>query len=376
MYLEKLSLQNFRNYTSLNIKLNPHVNIIYGNNAQGKTNLLESIYVLGLTKSHLFQLDNHLITSGKEFYKIKGIIKKDNIKTQYEIFGNINSKILKIDGQEIKKVTDYINNSLNIIIFYPEDLEIIKGSPNLRRNFLNLELSQLSNNYLKILNEFNKLLKIRNEYLKKMAKNINIDRTYFSIITNYFVDKSLIIYKMRKKFVEKLNENCGKIFEEITKLPNFHIDYITNYIDDNIEKDGFLKKLTDNLEKEIKFGSTLYGPHRDELEFFLGEKSLKIYGSQGQKRMAVLATKLSEIPIFQNFKGTNPILLLDDVFSELDDIKKNNIIKYLSEDIQVIITTTDLKKINKKKFASVNIFKIKNGEVIKTEEVEYERKSL
>ena len=376
MYLEKLSLQNFRNYTSLNIKLNPHVNIIYGNNAQGKTNLLESIYVLGLTKSHLFQLDNHLITSGKEFYKIKGIIKKDNIKTQYEIFGNINSKILKIDGQEIKKVTDYINNSLNIIIFYPEDLEIIKGSPNLRRNFLNLELSQLSNNYLKILNEFNKLLKIRNEYLKKMAKNINIDRTYFSIITNYFVDKSLIIYKMRKKFVEKLNENCGKIFEEITKLPNFHIDYITNYIDDNIEKDSFLKKLTDNLEKEIKFGSTLYGPHRDELEFFLGEKSLKIYGSQGQKRMAVLATKLSEIPIFQNFKGTNPILLLDDVFSELDDIKKNNIIKYLSEDIQVIITTTDLKKINKKKFASVNIFKIKNGEVIKTEEVEYERKSL
>ena len=376
MYLEKLSLKNFRNYTSLNIKLNPHVNIIYGNNAQGKTNLLESIYVLGLTKSHLFQLDNHLITSGKEFYKIKGIIKKDNIKTQYEIFGNINSKILKIDGQEIKKVTDYINNSLNIIIFYPEDLEIIKGSPNLRRNFLNLELSQLSNNYLKILNEFNKLLKIRNEYLKKMAKNINIDRTYFSIITNYFVDKSLIIYKMRKKFVEKLNENCGKIFEEITKLPNFHIDYITNYIDDNIEKDSFLKKLTDNLEKEIKFGSTLYGPHRDELEFFLGEKSLKIYGSQGQKRMAVLATKLSEIPIFQNFKGTNPILLLDDVFSELDDIKKNNIIKYLSEDIQVIITTTDLKKINKKKFASVNIFKIKNGEVIKTEEVEYERKSL
>ncbi len=376
MYLEKLSLQNFRNYTSLNIKLNPHVNIIYGNNAQGKTNLLESIYVLGLTKSHLFQLDNHLITSGKEFYKIKGIIKKDNIKTQYEILGNINSKILKIDGQKIKKVTDYINNSLNIIIFYPEDLEIIKGSPNLRRNFLNLELSQLSNNYLKILNEFNKLLKIRNEYLKKMAKNINIDRTYFSIITNYFVDKSLIIYKMRKKFVEKLNENCGKIFEEITKLPNFHIDYITNYIDDNVEKDSFLKKLTDNLEKEIKFGSTLYGPHRDELEFFLGEKSLKIYGSQGQKRMAVLATKLSEIPIFQNFKGTNPILLLDDVFSELDDIKKNNIIKYLSEDIQVIITTTDLKKINKKKFASVNIFKIKNGEVIKTEEVEYERKSL
>ena len=123
----------------------------------------------------------------------------------------MNKKILKIDGQEIKKISDYINNSLNIIIFYPEDLEIIKGSPNIRRNFLNLELSQLSNNYLKILNEFNKLLKIRNEYLKKMSKNQSYDKTYFNIITNYFVDKSLIIYKMRKKFVEKLNENCGKI---------------------------------------------------------------------------------------------------------------------------------------------------------------------
>ena len=152
MYLEKLLLQNFRNYSSLNIKLNPHVNIIYGNNAQGKTNLLESIYVLGLTKSHLLQLDSHLITTCKEFYKIKGIVKKNKIKTTYEVNCNLNKKILKIDGQEIKKISDYINNSLNIIIFYPEDLEIIKGSPNIRRNFLNLELSQLSNNYLKILN--------------------------------------------------------------------------------------------------------------------------------------------------------------------------------------------------------------------------------
>ena len=379
MYLEKLLLQNFRNYSSLNIKLNPHVNIIYGNNAQGKTNLLESIYVLGLTKSHLLQLDNHLITTGKEFYKIKGIVKKNKIKTTYEVNCNLNKKILKIDGQEIKKISDYINNSLNIIIFYPEDLEIIKGSPNIRRNFLNLELSQLSNNYLKILNEFNKLLKIRNEYLKKMSKNQSYDKTYFNIITNYFVDKSLIIYKMRKKFVEKLNENCGKIFFEITKLSDFHIEYINNFINENSEnqKKEMLEKLDKNIEKEIKFGSTLYGPHRDELEFFLGENSLKIYGSQGQKRMAVLSTKLAEIDIFKKFKNTNPILLLDDVFSELDDIKKNNIIKYLADDIQVIITTTDLKKINKKKFNSVNIFKIKNGEVIKTEEVEKdERKSL
>ncbi len=379
MYLERLELQNFRNYDYLNIKLNSHVNIIYGNNAQGKTNLLESIYVLGLTRSHLLHLDNNLIKIGTNFCKIKGSIKKNKITTKYEIDYNLDKKTLKIDKQEIKKISDYINNSLNIIIFYPEDLEIIKGSPNNRRNFLNIELSQLSNNYLKILNEFNKLLKIRNEYLKKMSKNQEYNKTYFEIITNYFVDKSLLIYKMRKKFVDKLNENCEKIFYEITKLSGFKIQYINNFSDENIidKKQFMLDKFTKNINKEIKFGSTLYGPHRDELEFFLNDKNIKLYGSQGQKRMAVLSMKLAEIPLFEQFKNSKPILLLDDVFSELDDTKKNNIIKYLADDIQVIITTTEIKKINKKKFSSVNIFKIKEGKIIKTEEVEgNERKSL
>ncbi len=372
MYLEKLELQNFRNYERLKINLNSHINIIYGNNAQGKTNLLESIYVLGITKSHLLQLDNNLIKIGKNCCKIKGIVRKNKIQSKLELEYLSDKKILKIDNQEIKKVNEYINNSLNIIIFYPEDLEIIKGSPNNRRNFLNLELSQLSNNYLTILMEFNKLLKIRNEYLKKFNKGQKLDITYFKIITNYFVDKSYLIYKMRKKFIDKLNENCEKIFYEITKLNNFNIKYVTNYTDGNFDdiKKNLLEKLERNLNKEIKFGSTLYGPHRDEIEFFINDKNIKLFGSQGQKRMAILAIKLSEIPIFKQFKNTNPILLLDDVFSELDDIKKNNVIKYLADDIQVIITTTEIKKINKKKFSSVSIFKIKNGEIIRTEEVE------
>lgn len=377
MYLQELQLKNFRNYDSLKIKLNPHINIIYGNNAQGKTNLLESIYVLGLTKSHLLALDNSLIKNGEKFCNIKGTVRKNSIKTKYEISYNLDNKILKIDNQEIKKVTEYINNSLNIIIFYPENLEIIKGSPNNRRNFLNLELSQLSDNYLKIITEYNKLLKTRNDYLKKMSKNNQIDQTYFNIITNYLVDKGILVYKMRKKFIDKINENCGKVFYELTKLEGFHIKYVNNFIDEDELKSGFIKKLEKNRIREIRCGTTLFGPHRDEIEFYLNDKNLKIYGSQGQKRMAVLAMKLSEIDIFKQFKSTSPILLLDDVFSELDDIKKNNIIKYINNGIQVIITTTEIKKINKNKFDSVTIFKIKNGEIIKTEEVEKnERKSL
>lgn len=377
MYLEELQLKNFRNYDSLKIKLNPHVNIIYGNNAQGKTNLLESIYVLGLTKSHLLSMDNSLIKVGKSFCEIKGVVRKKAFKTKYEVDYINENKTLKIDNQEIKKLTDYINNSLNIIIFYPENLEIIKGSPNNRRNYLNLELSQLSNNYLKIITEYNKLLKIRNDYLKKLNKGIEIDHAYFQIITNYLVDKAVILYKMRKKFIDKINESCGKIFYEITKLENFKIKYITNFCETDDIKKNLLEKLEKNHFREIKLGTTLYGPHRDELEFYLEEKNLKNFGSQGQKRMAVLAMKLAEIDIFKEFKNENPILLLDDIFSELDNTKKNNIIKYIASDIQVVITTTDLKKVSKNSFKSMSIFKIKNGEIIKTEEVEKnERKSL
>jgi len=371
MVLNELQLVNFRNYDSLKIKLNPHVNIFYGNNAQGKTNLLESIYVLGLTKSHLLTLENSIIKDNKTQCKIKGIVKKNNINTKLEISIVDNIKNLKIDNNQIKKISDYIISSLNIIFFYPEDLEIIKGSPNIRRNFLNINLSQLSDNYLKILTEYNKLLKIRNEYLKKMNKNIPVDNTYFQIITNYLIDKAVIIYKMRSKFIDKINENCEKIFYKITSLKGFKVIYVSNFCNDiSTIKEDLLKKLNKNIKKEIKLGTTLYGPHRDELEFYLEEKNLKQYGSQGQKRLAVLSMKLAEIEIFKQYKGENPILLLDDVFSELDDIKKNKIIQYLSNNIQVIITTTDLKKINKKKFEKLSIFKIKNGEVIKKEEVE------
>lgn len=375
MYLEELQLRNFRNYDSLKIKLNPHINIFYGNNAQGKTNLLESIYVLGLTKSHLLNLDSNLIKDNQKICKIKGIIKKNKFKERLEINLNEGKKILKIDNTEIKKVTEYINSSLNVIIFYPEDLEIIKGSPNIRRNFINLELSQLSDNYLKILTEYNKLLKIRNDYLKKINKNIKVDETYFQIITNYLVDKAILIYKMRSKFIRKINENCGKIFFELSKLEGFNIKYIPNFIFDEDEskiKSNLLNIYDKYHKKEVKLGTTLYGPHRDELEFYLNDKNLKSYGSQGQKRLAVLATKLSEIEIFKQFKNNTPILLLDDVFSELDDVKKNNLVRCINDEIQVIITTTELKNVNK--FKSANIFKIKDGEVIKIKEVEKDGK--
>lgn len=374
MYLKTLNLKNFRNYTKLNIDLNSNINIIYGNNAQGKTNLLESIYYLAMTHSHRLSNDEGVIKYDTNLCKIKGIIKDDKIKTALEIIIQDKNKILKIDNNEIKKINDYINYKFDIIIFYPEDLDIIKGSPMERREFINSELIQISNNYYKILNDYNKLLKIRNDLLKKIASGKKVDESYFKIITEKFIDKAVIIYRMRSKFIFEINQYCEKIYKNLAKINSFEVIYQPNIEIDNFEAINIKNILYENFkksyEKELILCSTMFGPHRDEFIFSLDGKNIKEFGSQGQQRMAILSVKLAEINIFEKYKGHKPTILLDDVFSELDDIKKNNLLKYLKKDMQVVITTTDLKKIDKKKLGKATIFKIQNGEIIKLEELE------
>lgn len=371
MILKELKIANFRNYKSLNIKLSDRINIIYGNNAQGKTNILESIYVLGITKSHRSFIDDDLIMNGESASKISGNIEKNGINSLFEINLNKTKKKYKIDNDDIKKTSDYISN-INIIIFYPEDLEIIKGSPGIRRKFLNLELSQLYNNYYRVLSDYNKLLKIRNDYLKKMQKNIKVDENYFAIITEYLIDKAVFIYRARNKFINKLNSYASNIFFEIMHLEGFNLKYKTNldlkdYSETEI-KEQLKAKFESDKQLEIRLGSTLHGPHRDDFDFYLGENNLKCYGSQGQQRLAVISIKLAEIEIFKNYSKTSPILLLDDVFSELDDEKKNNLLKYINDDIQTIITTTDLENIDDSIIKSSKLFKIEAGKVVEEKE--------
>ena len=373
MFIKELKIVNFRNYKTLDIKLSNHINIIYGNNAQGKTNILESIYVLGITKSHRSFTLEDLIMNGESQAKISGNVEKNGIESLYEINLNTMKKKYKIDSDEIKKTSDYISN-MNIIIFYPEDLEIIKGSPDIRRRYLNLELSQLYNNYYRVLNDYNKLLKIRNDYLKKMQKGIKVDENYFMIVSEYLIDKAVFIYRARNKFINKLNSYATKIFWEIMHLEGFNLKYKTNfdfkeYTESEI-KEQLKAKFESEKSAEAKSGNTLYGPHRDDFEFYLGNNNLKSYGSQGQQRVAVLSIKLAEIEIFKNYSKTSPILLLDDVFSELDDEKKNNLLKYIKDDIQTIITTTDLENIDDAIIKKSKLFKIESGCVVeKLEEV-------
>ncbi len=369
MILDTLKLANYRNYDSLNLKFNPHINILYGNNAQGKTNILESIYLLSSTNSHKRSENSQLVKNGCKKTKISAVIKKNGIKNKAEIVISESEKKLIYNTTEIKKVSDYIFNSMDVILFTPDDLELIKGSPNIRRLFINDELSKLSEGYFNILNDYNKLLKIRNDYLKKINNNISVDKSYFDIITNYLIDKGVLLYKMRKKFINKLSKSALEIYKKLFNLDNFNINYICNYFEDeNNIKNEFTEILKTNYKKELQNGMTLFGPHRDDMEFFLDKDNLRDFGSQGQQRAAVLCMKLAEIAIYKNSKFQNPIILLDDIFSEFDDIKKNNILKILKNDTQVFITTTDLAKINKKKIENANYYKVKAGKIIKIEE--------
>lgn len=365
MIIKSLEIHNFRNYQTLNLKLNDKLNIIYGPNGQGKTNLLESIYVLSFTTSHRTFTADNLIKSLEDQAIIKGKIIKD-ISYNLEIDLTKSKKIVKIDNNVVPKLADYISK-MNVIIFSSEDLALIKGSPSERRKYFNLELSQLSTNYYQALNDYNKLLKIRNEYLKDLSQNIKVDMNYFNILTDYLITKSIFIYRMRHEFIERINKICKTIYKEIANLNNFSIKYHPAIVLEDFKEETIKNVLSstfkNNLEKEIKQKSTLYGPHRDDFSFNIETNNLREFGSQGQQKLAVIALKLSEIEILKDYKKTNPIILLDDVFSDLDNLKQNNLLKYIDKNMQVIITTTNLDSIDKKLLSKAKLIHIENGQI-------------
>lgn len=369
MFLSKLELQNFRNYKKQTISLKKGINILIGKNGEGKTNLLESIYFLAMSKSHRTHDESLLINYNKEFLKVKGVLNIDNIKTNMEIDLINKKKLLKIDNNDINVLSKYLSY-LKIIIFFPDDLEIIKGIPDIRRKYINIQIGQVFNSYIKVLDDYNKLLKSRNEYIKKIKYKEYYNKQYFEVLNDYYIKKSILLYKMRKKYVEKINEYIGSIYADITGLNTLEIIYnpiinFVNYKDDYMYEE--IKKNI-NLEEEISYGKSIYGPHRDDFKFMLNNVNLKQFGSQGQQRAAVLALKLSEINIFNKVIGSSPILLLDDVFSELDEVRKNNLLKYINSKVQTIITTTDIDNIDENTLKKAKVFEIEEGKIVRKKE--------
>ncbi len=371
MNLKKIKLLNFRNYKKVSIDFDKNINIIIGNNAVGKTNILESIYVLALTKSYRTQ-DINLIEKNSEFTKIKGEIREENILRNLEVFITKDTKKVYLNNNEIKKISDYISY-MNVILVCPEDINILKGTPADRRNFLNIELSQISINYIKKYIEFNKILKIRNNYLKMLYQSSFKDVRYLDSLTENLVDREIDIYIERKKFVNLLNESIEEIYRTITGKPGFNIVYKSSLevILDDIDsfRNALLDKYKKNQNKEIENGMTLYGPHRDDLEFYLENDDIRIFGSEGQQKVALIAIKLAEISIFKEFTNSYPIILLDDIFSELDVRTRNRIINYLNEELQVVITSNDTKGISKKILDRAKIFKVDDGKIDVIEKV-------
>ena len=369
MILKKIKLVKYRNLVKQEVNFSKNINIFIGDNAQGKTNLLESIYFLALTKSYRTN-DLNLINKDSMSSKVKGDIKDGSISKSLSVEINEDGKTVRINNNEINKISDYITN-LNVILVCPEDINILQGTPAERRNFLNIELSQISKNYIKKYNEFNKILKIRNNYLKMCYGSLNTDRRYLDSLTENLVEREIDIYQERNNFINLINENVSKIYKDIIGISDFKVIYEPNIdlerFDTEYLKEKLMTKYNNSLNKEIENGMTLYGPHRDDIKFLIGNDDIKIYGSQGQQKVAIIALKLSEIEIFKSITGSYPIILLDDVFSELDVKTRNKLINYISKDIQVIITSNDTKGLNRKFVDSAKIFNVIKGKIIEKE---------
>ena len=364
MKIVNLNLKNFRNYLDLDINFNDKLNIIIGNNAQGKTNILEAIYFLSITKSFLSVHDKTIIHKDMDYMKISGDVKVNNYHKKLAITVNDEGKKIEVNSKVIKKHMDYLG-SLRVIVFSPDDIKLLKDSPNVRRKFLNIELSQLYDKYVKLLADFNVVLKQRNEYLK-IVKNGNINYQYFDIIDQKYVDLSVMLYRYRNNYINELNKYIDKKFLSIAMQEGLSIKYISDIDVDTIDnmKTNMLERLIGTRNRDISYGSTGIGPHKDNFVFYFGDNNLSMYGSQGQLKMAILSLKLSEIDIFKDVTGDAPILLLDDIFSELDIEKRNKLINYINNDIQTIITTTDLNDIDSELVKIANIYKIQDGKVI------------
>lgn len=366
MRLMNLTLLNFRNYNKTVLEFSPGVNILIGDNGAGKTNILEGIYVLSLTKSNRLGMDSDLIKNGCQYLEVEGEVSYDDYIKKYRIYIDKFAKKVYINKFNIKKISEYISNFC-VTSFLPNDIEIIKGAPSLRRNLLNIQIGVLYNNYLKHVNEYNSVLKMRNEYLKRLNVNALADIKYLEVINKKLLDISVKIYQFRFFYLEEVNKLISSVYKKLSGISDIKVEYVNNLgltsFDEEKIREILLNKWKKNLNKEMMQGMTLSGLHRDDLVFLINGMDAKFFASQGQQRLIVIAYKICELLIFKKIKGEYPVLLLDDVFSEIDIKKRNNIIKFFKKDIQVIITTTDINDISIDLVDGAKVFKIKNGEI-------------
>ncbi len=363
MKVKSLRVKGFRNYEAEEIAFSPATNIIFGRNAQGKTNLLEAIYLFSHGRSHRAKYDTELIRFGNESARLMLEFSDKDRDFRAEMQLNKNGKkSIKINNVPITKLS-MLMRYLNVVMFSPEDLDIVKGAPQVRRRFLDEAISQIYPTYLKILISYHKNLAQKNNLLKKMRKTGKTDDAMLDVWNEQISADGAKIMEYRKSYVEKLRDYAEVIHKEISG-EIFNLDYTPSIECDIIDRDSFFEKLCSSKSREIEVGTSLYGIQRDDLQLTIGGKVARTYASQGQQRTGVLSMKMAQMETINELREEYPVLLLDDIMSELDSKRR----QYLAErivDKQVILTCTDTDfgKVG----GETELFEIKEGRIIKQE---------
>ncbi len=370
MFLESIKLVNYRNYDHADAVFSKGMNVFIGENAQGKTNLMESIYVLAMTRSHRTSNDKELINWTTEFTKIKGRIQKRQAHFPLEIIVSKKGKIARLNRLEQKKLSSYIGH-FNVILFAPEDLSLVKGAPSIRRKFIDMELGQMNRLYLHHLVEYQRMLKQRNQYLKQLSRGAKEDTIYLDVLTEQLAKEGAAVLYERIHFIEKLQKWAEPIHHEISKQKEkLTIAYTSSIsiesIESKTEEELYQEMLSfwhGQKKREKEQGITLSGPHRDDLIFMVNGKNIQTYGSQGQQRTTALSIKLAEIDLMKEVTGEYPVLLLDDVLSELDDERQTHLLKVFQNKVQTFLTTTSLEGVKMDLLDQPKVFRITNGQI-------------
>lgn len=363
MIIKSLELADFRNYENIKINFSKGTNILYGDNAQGKTNILEAIFLSATTKSHKGSKDKEIIRFGKDEAHIRTILEKDNAEYRVDMhLRKSKSKGIAIDGQKIKRASDLIGR-LNVVFFSPEDLSIIKNGPSERRRFMDMELCQLDQIYLNNLSKYNKLVVERNKILKDLFEHPE-NSVLLDVQDKQLFEYGSVIIKTREKFIKDLNEIIRPIHEKLTGEK----ETLSVFYEPNVKLEEFESRLKQARKKDTYTKQTTVGPHKDDFSFMIKKMNaedaidIRKFGSQGQQRTASLSLKLSEIEIVKRAKKENPVLLLDDVLSELDSNRQNYLLNTIG-DIQTIITCTGLDEFVNNRFEIDKLFKVTEGTV-------------
>ncbi|WP_125546464.1 DNA replication/repair protein RecF [Levilactobacillus lindianensis] len=372
MYLQELQLQHFRNYPEADIRLGRGINVLLGENAQGKTNLLEAIYVLALTRSHRTANDHDLVNWQAKTAKVSGRVVKSAGTVPLELTFSRQGKRAKVNHLEQARLSQYVGQ-LNVILFAPEDLAIVKGAPSIRRRFMDMEFGQMNPRYLYNLSQYRTLLKQRNRYLKDLQHKQKRDLLFLSVLSDQLALYGAEIIAQRLRMLHKLEHWAQVIHAEISQQREtltFH--YATQVPDEALTDAKSIQAALSALyekqrDKELYQGTTLVGPHRDDLHFRVNDKNVQTFGSQGQQRTTALSVKLAEIDLMKEETGEYPVLLLDDVLSELDDARQTHLLTAIQDKVQTFITTTSLSGITRQLIKDPTIFHVADGTVVADE---------